>query len=510
MSSIWSSTSVKQPEEKKEPPFFTAQHTMKLAHRAYPPDKDILKETDDSFPEEQILTVDITETLDPHRLVFYDEASLERDRHWYQEGKPTVMPTVNYLLQLANASLFMGPWSVTDKPDDSLAPSGDIHDYYHPAPYFWPPVNPDGTVNMKGRYVWMDGKRVPGTVLYGDFSERFDRTRLAAMTYNTTVLSLTYYMTKNVMYAHKAADNIRVWFLAPSTRMTPHLTFAQIRRNHKYKTGAKSGVIEMKDLYFFLDAVRILERDGFLFDDEQEELRKWFTEYLQWLKESRQGRLERQTLNNHGLYYDIQVTSVAAYVNDTETLSFYLNWALDRLDAQINDDTGAMPHELARPTCEHYQMFTLQGWSTMARIAQSAGHIDMWDSYHDSKGRSALCNAAEYAVPYFRARTPCNNTQKENYRRWWPLLHEARHYCPHLRETPLVFNSWMNTKNNIPATCFKMPSMYNPHDGVPAFWNLGAPHGGSVFSKVHKPEDPVTIAQTGTDPTPLQTKKDAQ
>ena len=37
--------------------------------------------------------------------------------------------------------------------------------------------------------------------------------------------------------------------------MTPHLSYAQVRMGHDGNAGSKSGIIEMKDLYYYLDAV---------------------------------------------------------------------------------------------------------------------------------------------------------------------------------------------------------------------------------------------------------------
>ncbi|MEM9340472.1 MAG: alginate lyase family protein, partial [Bacteroidota bacterium] len=68
--------------------------------------------------------------------------------------------------------------------------------------------------------------------------------------------------------------------------MNPSLSFAQVRRNHHNNTGFSYGVIEMKDLYFMLDAVRIVEKGGFLNEKEQAGLRKWFSDYMDWLEMS--------------------------------------------------------------------------------------------------------------------------------------------------------------------------------------------------------------------------------
>lgn len=105
---------------------------------------------------------------------------------------------------------------------------------------------------------------------------QFDRTRLAALYGNTTCLALAHYFTGNDAYASKAADNVRHWFLDAATRMTPHSKYAQIQWGENDNLGESTGVIEFKDFYFFLDAVRLLDRADALTEDEMKSLRAWF------------------------------------------------------------------------------------------------------------------------------------------------------------------------------------------------------------------------------------------
>ena len=422
--------------------------------------------------------------LTSETLLFYDEYYLSRDRRLMKTNNSS--PVFQSLMDLANAALNHGPWSVTDKPRDSLAPSNDAHDYFHPAPYFWPAKDSEGNIDPNAPYVQRDGIRVPGTMLYEDGSENFDRTRLTAMQYNTTVLALAYYFTSNPDFAKTAARNVRAWFLHPKTRMNPTLRFAQVRRNHAGNNeGYASGVIEMKDLYFFLDAVRILSHgdDAFLQPNEQSKLREWFRKYLEWLESSAMGTLEFSRGNNHGLYYDIQVISIAAYIGDYAKMLWYTNRAVSRLRAHV-DRTGAMPRELNRPICEHYQMFTLQGWSTLARIAKKMGRMFWEVDLRGTRGAKlpSLCKAAEYAIPFFRQREVCTGNQgAADQRRWWPLLQDARTFCDHyLFGKDRYWNDWMDTSIGLPPqSAYHMPSLFHPHDGIAPFWNLGssyAPH----------------------------------
>ena len=48
-----------------------------------------------------------------------------------------------------------------------------------------------------------------------------------------------------------------------------------MRPGHNGNRGS-SGIIEMKNLYYFLDGVRLLQNAGFISDGDQCQLKKWF------------------------------------------------------------------------------------------------------------------------------------------------------------------------------------------------------------------------------------------
>ena len=214
------------------------------------------------------------------------------------------------LFKAAEEALNRGPYSVIDK--TTIAPSGDPHDYWHPDPYYWPnPLTPSGRP-----YINRDGRRVPGTRLYEPKSDQYDRTRLQRLFDDTTILSMAWHFFRDQRFADHGSRLIRTWFLDPETAMNPSLTYAQVRLGRNNDQGVSSGIIEMKDLYFFLDAVRILQTSEALSPTELSRLRKWLREYLQWLRTSPQGNQERSTQNNHGMYYDLQVASIAAFLDE--------------------------------------------------------------------------------------------------------------------------------------------------------------------------------------------------
>ena len=254
-----------------------------------------------------------------------------------------------------------GPHAVTDKPEPG--PSGDLHDYHHPAPYWWPdPRKPDGLP-----YRRRDGERYPGTRMYEPESARFDRTRLQRMIDDAVTLGLLRAATGDVGAGDRARRLIETWFLDPATAMTPHLRYAQVRRGHDGDEGAASGLIEMKDLAYLLDAVRLLDDPSLT-----RRLSEWLRPYRDWLATSRQGREERRAANNHGVFYDLQFASIAAFLGDTDTLLDCYTASTARLTGHFSED-GAQPHELRRSQTQHYVAFNLHGWQSLALLYRSCG-----------------------------------------------------------------------------------------------------------------------------------------
>lgn len=199
-------------------------------------------------------------------------------------------------MEEAEAALQRGPYSVTDK--TMSPPSGDKRDYFHPAPYFWP--NPNTANGLP--YVMRDGLRVPGTHMYEPDSERYDRTRLQRVFDDTRILTLAWKASGDRRYLDYAKAIMVRFFVDPDTRMTRHLKYAQVRLGHNRNMGSLSGLIEMKDFYYFIEAVRAQLRTRNLTEAEIREFRAWLLSYLSWLLNSKQGIAESRARNNHGLY----------------------------------------------------------------------------------------------------------------------------------------------------------------------------------------------------------------
>ncbi len=310
--------------------------------------------------------------MSPDALAYYDQAAIRQ--------LPSSHPELAAGLRAeADSLLGEGPWSVTDK--TTLPPSQSRNDYWHPAPYWWPdPNKPDGLP-----YLVRDGQRVPGTVLFGEGSEQYDRTSLQRMMDAATTLAIASAALDVAAYGRHAARVVDTWFINPATAMTPHLDYAQVRMGHRENKNAGSGIIELRNIVFLLDAVRLLAQRGHLSEAQLDALRDWLRQYAGWLGTSKAGASERGSVNNHSTFYDIQQLGIGLFLADASMVAEVRNrWPL-RLRTQLQPD-GTQPHELRRPLPRHYCAFNLQGWSMLARMLQPTD-CDIW-AWRDGEGRS--------------------------------------------------------------------------------------------------------------------------
>jgi glycosyltransferase involved in cell wall biosynthesis len=372
--------------------------------------------------------------------------------HTISNQNKTTVNVVKQMAKAADKALHRGPYSVIDK--TSRAPSGDPQDYWHPAPYWWPdPKKPDGLP-----YVRRDGERVPGTRMYEPDSEKYDRTRLQCVFDDTLVLALAGHMTGNRAYSCHASAIIRRFFLDPETRMNPHLKYGQVRIGHNKNQGASTGLIETKDLYFYVDAARLLQHDKVLTEVDIEGFKVWLAQYLKWLLISPQGTAERRAVNNHGTCYDLQVGAIAAFLGDTKILYETLARATSRIEEQF-DARGSQIDELKRTNTAHYCCFNFQSWINLARLAGRWG-VDLW-AYEGPRGHS-LKQGALWLLSHMGKPWPYQQIDTFDEERFLPIWFAAYDAgVDGLPDLPTGISSPLDVK-----------PVFFPHDGIRPYWSL--------------------------------------
>ena len=298
--------------------------------------------------------------------------------------EPTT-PATRGLLELirerADSTMKLGPWSVTFYP--SKAPSGDPHDYYSEAPYWWPdPKNPEGP------YIRRDGETNPNRFVA-------HKRALLDMVNSVLTLSTAWYVLDDTRYARRAAELVRVWFVDPKTRMNPHLEYAQAIPGRN--TGRHSGIIDTRHFVWLLQGLALLREWPGLPDSDRQVVDAWFRQFVDWLMASKHGQREKAGTNNHATWWTAQMMAIASYLGDTAAVRAGCEHFRNHLvPTQIQPD-GSCPRELARTRSLHYSAMNLDAYTVICRIARNWGE-DLY-SFALPNGAS-VPRAIDFVLPY--------------------------------------------------------------------------------------------------------------
>jgi hypothetical protein len=301
---------------------------------------------------------------------------------------PAVAAAYAELIRRADAALGRKPGSVMDK--TTTPPSGDRHDYMSIAPYWWPdPARPGGLP-----YVRHDGEINPQRA-----TQAFDRIAIGQFGDDVSVLGLAYYYSGDARYADKAAALIRIWFLDPATAMNPNARFAQAVPG--LEEGRAEGILDTNAFQPVIDAIGLIGPSGAITPDEQGKLEAWFGRYVDWMLASPTGHEENAATNNHGIWFDSQITQYALFARRPEIARAVVDaFPAKRIAAQF-DPSGKLPAELTRTRSFHYSIYALMPAYDVAEMAGCLG-VDLWN-WHDADGRG-LRKATDFLAGY-RGRT---------------------------------------------------------------------------------------------------------
>ena len=278
--------------------------------------------------------------------------------------------------------------------DRKLKPfSGNPHDYMSMGPYWWPnPDTPDGLP-----YIRRDGEINPETK---------DPTTYSAMCTKVYDLSLAAYYYDDSRFSEKAVKMIRDWHLDEETYMTPHLEYGQSIPGHC--TGRGIGLIDFASSYMLFNGIRILEFLGAIDEDTLNGTKKWYVDFINWMLTSEKGVDEDNQHNNHGAWFDVQVSAAAIFTDRPILAKKTLMTAYDRRLLKHIKEDGSQPHELARTHALGYTSMNLNALTLLANMARLHG---IKAPYFEKKedGKCLIERAAVYLHYY------CVNIDKFEY-----------------------------------------------------------------------------------------------
>lgn len=290
------------------------------------------------------------------------------------------------LLAEADAAMELPTITITENPN--LQASGDPHDYFSTAPYYWPnPNTPDGMP-----YIRKDGERNP------DRAKLSDQEPMLQMLRAAEVLAIAYHITGQEKYATSAARLLRGFFLDPKTRMNPNLNHSQGVPGGV--AGRSYGVIDTLLFIKLPDILTLLDPSTAWTSKDREGFSTWCAEFADWLCKNPLAVEEKAAINNHGVTYDLQLAAVLLAAGKEDKARDILKTSLpSRMDSQIKPD-GSQPEELARTTSWNYSCFNLRYLAKAATMARALD-IDLWHHVAPD-GSGSLRAAMLYLVPYLK------------------------------------------------------------------------------------------------------------
>ncbi len=294
------------------------------------------------------------------------------------------------IIQAAEKALKVADFSVMNK--TSVSVSGNKHDYYSLAPYFWPDpkkkdgvpyIRKDGQVNPEARTNATDYEE------WGNFIQ------------SVSSLRKGYELTKEKKYAIKQKNLIAIWFLNDETKMNPNLNYAQGIRG--LNSGRQFGIIEFGGIEEVMKDITLLKKEQIIDDKFRTDFNKWLSEYANWLQNSKFGKLEASATNNHGSTYDLQLAHLFIYVNNLKKLHQLLEEVkTKRIAMQIEAD-GKQPEELTRTKAFSYSLLNLNTLTQLALLGKKYD-VDIWN-YKTPKGGS-IKKAYDFLIPYLNKDWP--------------------------------------------------------------------------------------------------------
>jgi hypothetical protein len=340
------------------------------------------------------------------QIIKLDFDVLQKKKQAISIKDASLLPAYNQLLKTADKLLMFKPVSVVDKTE--VPPSGDKHDYMSLAPYWWP----DSTKKDGLPYIRKDGMVNPEVKNYPD------KNNMPKLCENVYLLGLAYYYSGKEKYAAHASKLLQVWFLDAATKMNTNLKYGQAIKGRNDGRGA--GLIDTRHFIFAIDGVELIQQSESWTKENRNGMKKWFAEYLNWLISSEIGKDEMNAKNNHGVWFDAQVLSIATFLENQPLVKEIIARAANRLDEQMDKD-GFFPLEMERTTSLHYTVFILNAFNIIAQLSEKAG-IDFWGM--ETKSGKSLNKAIQVMIPYISNEKAWMGQQiKEfNYAEALPLL----------------------------------------------------------------------------------------
>ena len=310
------------------------------------------------------------------------------------------------VLTAADAYLAQSVQTITGARSERSA--GGIHDYHSEGDYWWP-----DPANAKGPYIQKDGLTNPD-----NFNEH--RLRMRRLSIMVPALVAAYTITKNEAYAGKALEHINAWFVADSTKMSPHMLYSQAIYGRV--TGRGIGIIDAIHLVEVVKAMMVLEEENLLKGEALKKSKDWFRQFNTWITTHSYGLAEKNNGNNHSTCWALQVAMYARFTSNDSLINHCKDFYRQvLLPSQMASD-GSFPREIQRTKPYGYSLFNLDAMYSLLHVL-STDSPGLWN--YDAGDSLHIKSAMDFMFPYVASKQLWPYPPDVMYFDDWPMRHPS-------------------------------------------------------------------------------------
>lgn len=284
-------------------------------------------------------------------------------------------------------------------------------------------------------------------------SDICDRFKLQKLFDSTTLFSLAYGITGNKLYANKAYNNIKSWFLDPKTKMNPNMDYCH------FENDKNTNLLDILGFYYLIDAIKIII--NLFTKDELFNLKLWFKQFLSWLNDSPLAEKESNKNNYHKTSILIVKFSIAFFISDMKELEKIKKLAHELIDIQL-DNKGYQIFEQKKDDTFHYYLYNLQLLIILIRLVYRVYPTDDNLIFNDKLKKSIyyICQFIykKWELPIHKLIDTRNNYR---YRLLPIIVTKLEWYDNDSGIDREKLNTYIYTKN-----------LYKPYNGITFFYML--------------------------------------
>jgi len=350
----------------------------------------------------------LTTPLPAPASVLLDVAAIDHDR----------------ILHAADAALDLAPVTITSA--HAKLSEGGPHDFYSNGDYWWP--NPNTTNGLP--YVQRDGQTNP---------QNFTAHRQVVRQLSDAVAALgaAYKITGDEKYAQKAAALLKVFFLDDATRINPSLQYAQAIPG--VSPGRGTGIIDTLHIIEIPKAIEAMASSPAFTPELMGGFKKWFADYVAWMRSSKNGNDEANAGNNHAVAFWLQVSVFAQFTGDEKNLTECRRRFTEVFVPKQMTNDGSFPAELRRTKPYGYSTFQLDNMVTLCQVLSTKDH-DLW-SFALPDGRT-IGKAVAFMYPYWNDKSIWPH--KPDVQAWdgWPARQPSLLFAGLALDEPKYLDLW--------------------------------------------------------------------